>query len=385
MKKQKICIIGDGLAGLITAITLSKLNFDIDLVTQNIDQNTNSNRTVAISQNNLDFLKKLNIFDVRKKNFWPCSKIKLYSEIKKNKFPEIFELNNNYKQKKILYLLENSILRKYMIKKIKKIKSISVKRNKYISRIVSSKFLKRIKFDTKTSQYNLIIICTGNNSNLIQDIFPKESLEYSYEETAITTILDHSSIENNVARQIFLEDEIIALLPLSRKKTSVVWTVKKKLLKKDNVLIKKRIKFFTKDFLTKIEFPTNIEYKDLSFLIRNKYYQERILLFGDALHVVHPFAGQGFNMILRDLSCLKKILLKKSNLGLDIGSSDTLSEFSDKTKPRNFIYSMGIDVLKNSFSLKNQFFKERRNYILKILNNNNFTKKIFYDLANGRF
>ena len=81
----------------------------------------------------------------------------------------------------------------------------------------------------------------------------------------------------------------------------------------------------------------------------------------------------------------KKILLKKSNLGLDIGSSDTLSEFSDKTKPRNFIYSMGIDVLKNSFSLKNQFFKERRNYILKILNNNNFTKKIFYDLANGRF
>ena len=272
-----------------------------------------------------------------------------------------------------------------MIKKIKKIKSISVKRNKYISRIVSSKFLKRIKFDTKTSQYNLIIICTGNNSNLIQDIFPKESLEYSYEETAITTILDHSSIENNVARQIFLEDEIIALLPLSRKKTSVVWTVKKKLLKKDNVLIKKRIKFFTKDFLTKIEFPNNIEYKDLSFLIRNKYYQERILLFGDALHVVHPFAGQGFNMILRDLSCLKKILLKKSNLGLDIGSSDTLSEFSDKTKPRNFIYSMGIDLLKNSFSLKNQFFKERRNYILKILNNNNFTKKIFYDLANGRF
>ena len=58
MDKQKICIIGGGLTGLITAITLSKLNLKIDLITGNINQDIKSNRTIAISQSNYDFLKK---------------------------------------------------------------------------------------------------------------------------------------------------------------------------------------------------------------------------------------------------------------------------------------------------------------------------------------
>ena len=50
---------------------------------------------------------------------------------------------------------------------------------------------------------------------------------------------------------------------------------------------------------------------DLNFLIRSKYYKDRILLFGDSLHTIHPFIGQGFNMTLRDLLSLERILKKK--------------------------------------------------------------------------
>ena len=146
------------------------------------------------------------------------------------------------------------------------------------------------------------------------------------------------------------------------------------------MLLKKKIKFYAKNYLKNITFVTNIEYKDLNFLIRNKYYLDRILLFGDALHVVHPFVGQGFNMTLRDLACLKEILTKKINLGLDIGSSDILSEFSSEIKPRNFAFSIGIDFLKNSFS-----YKKLRNDILKILNKSNFAKDIFFNIANKGF
>ena len=58
------------------------------------------------------------------------------------------------------------------------------------------------------------------------------------------------------------------------------------------------------------------KYKGLNLLIRNKYYLDRTLLFGDALHVIHPFVGQGFNMTLKDLACLEKILTQKINLEL---------------------------------------------------------------------
>ena len=56
MEKQKICIVGGGLTGLITAIALSKLNLKIDLVTNSTNRNIKTNRTIAISQQNYNFL-----------------------------------------------------------------------------------------------------------------------------------------------------------------------------------------------------------------------------------------------------------------------------------------------------------------------------------------
>ena len=86
-------------------------------------------------------------------------------------------------------------------------------------------------------------------------------------------------------------------------------------------------------------------------------------------------------MVLRDLASLEKILEEKINLGLDIGSSGILSEFSYETKSRNFAYSMGINFLKDSFTFKNESFKIFRNKIIADLNKNNFAKDIFLNLA----
>ena len=380
MKKQKICIIGGGLTGLVTAISLSKLNCSIDLITGNAMQNLKSNRTIAVSENNFDFLNKLNISESLKREVWTCSIMKLYTEIKNEKFSKIFELNNENKQEKILYMLENSKIMKLMMSKIQQIKSISVKNHKKVSSISTSGLLKSVKFNNNISKYNLVIICAGYNSSLIKNLFNDQMIENSYKESAITTILSHSSHKNNTVRQIFLENEILALLPISNTKTSIVWFVKNDVRKKNDLFLKKKIKLYAKNYLKNIKFTTNIKYKSLNLLIRNKYYLDRTLLFGDALHVIHPFVGQGFNMTLKDLACLEKILTQKINLGLDIGSLDVLSEFSSETKPRNFAFSVGVDLLKNSFS-----YKKLRNSILMILNKSNFAKDIFFEIANKGF
>ena len=391
MKKQKICIIGGGLTGLITAITLSKLNLEIDLITGNINKDIKSNRTIAISQENYDFLKKLKISKFSKKEFWPCTKMKLYTETEKKEFTEIFGLNRDKKQKKqILYMMENSIIMKHLIRNIKKKNTISLKTKKIISGIVSSGLLKSVKSKSKdNSKYNLVIICTGSNSYLVKTLFNDQTFEHSYGEVSITATVKHSFVNNNVVRQIFLNNEILALLPISNTKTSIVWSIKKDIInkykKKNDLLLKKRIIFYIKYFLKKVKFVTGIEYKNLYLLIRKKYYQDRVLLFGDALHVVHPLAGQGFNMMLRDLASLERILKNKINLGLDVGSSAILSEISDETKPRNFVYSLGVDFLKNYFSFQRKPFKDFRNKIIIMLNRNIFLKNIFFDLADKGF
>ena len=79
MKKQKICIIGGSLTGLVTAISLSKLGCEIDLVIHNFKQNLKSKKTVAISESNFGFLNDLEISTSLKKQMWACSKMKLGS------------------------------------------------------------------------------------------------------------------------------------------------------------------------------------------------------------------------------------------------------------------------------------------------------------------
>ena len=381
MEKQKVCIIGGGLTGLVTAIALSRLNLEIDLVTgHNINKKVKSVRTIALSQNNYDFLKKLKIDNLLEKIFWPCDNMKLYAGNKNEKFDEIFEINRDKKeQKKIFYMVKNSTLIKSLIKNIKKNKSINYQAQKKIYSIVNSGLLKSVKLKSKNnSKYNLIIVCTGAISYLVKNKLKDQFLNQSYKEFAITTILKHNSFKNNTARQIFLNNEILALLPISKTKTSIVWSVKKNTLNKyensSNLFLKK-----------KIQFISNMEFKDLNFFIRKKYFYDRVLLFGDILHQVHPLTGQGFNMVLRDLSSLKKILRSKINLGLDIGSQDILTEFTKEVKPRNFAYSLGIDFIRNCFSIENKSFNLIRNKIITKLNKNNLAKDIFYDIANTGF
>ena len=316
MKKQKICIIGGGLTGLITAIALSKLSCEIDLVIDSFNKNTTTNRTIAISENNFNFLKKQNISLSLKKEAWPCYVMKLYTEIKNKKFSEIFELNKKEKKKIILYMLENSKIVKLMTNKIKQIKSISVKNHNKVYAISTSGLLKSVKFNNNNnSKYNLVILCTGHKSSLVKNLFNGQMIENSYRELAITTTLNHSEFKNNTARQIFLNNEILALLPISNTRTSIVWSVKKE-IKKNNLFVKNKIKFYTKNYLQNIKFVTDIEYKDLNFLLRSKYYQDRILLFGDALHMLHPFVGQGFTEFSQDLfNPIRKICFKKCVLG----------------------------------------------------------------------
>ncbi len=134
MEKQKVCIIGGGLTGLVTAIALSRLNLEIDLVTgHNINKKVKSARTIALSQSNYDFLKKLKINNLLEFFFWPCDNMKLYAGNENEKFDEIFEINRNKKeQKQIFYMTKNLTLVKNFINNIKKNKSINYQTQKKI-------------------------------------------------------------------------------------------------------------------------------------------------------------------------------------------------------------------------------------------------------------
>ena len=139
------------------------------------------------------------------------------------------------------------------IKTIKKKKSINLKNKTKISSILNSGLLKTVKVKNKDySKYNLIIVCTGSFLNSEQGLIESKFFIRSYNEFSITAFLKHSFCKNNIARQIFLDNEIVALLPISNTETSVVWSIKKNLSKKyknfNGEFLKKKLNFIQKIF-----------------------------------------------------------------------------------------------------------------------------------------
>ena len=114
--------------------------------------------------------------------------------------------------------------------------------------------------------------------------------------------------------------------------------------------------------------------------LRN-YYHGNILAFGDLLHKIHPLAGQGFNMTLRDIKIISGIIKKKIDLGLPIDSSINY-EFENKTKHKNFIFSNSIDFIYELFNLERKSKNKIISKSIQKIGNYSSINKLFREIAN---
>ena len=375
MRQQKICIVGDGLAGLTAAAILSQLNINIDLYSSIKKKSKNlDHRTTAISESNFQYIKN-NLNLIKTSFFWSCKKISLFYE-DKEKF--INFLNFDEKNKNFMYIFKNKDLKKKLYKFISSKKNIKlIKKNiEDINHDDSS-----IVLGTKKVFYDLIILSIGGFSKFYYKIGSARSINKNYQEAAITAIIKHNSkIEN--ASQFFIKQGPLAILPFQKNAFSTVWSVSsdyfnfnKKNLKK--ILIEKLGKLLNIKQIKKVEyvqsFPINLN-------LKTKYFKKNILILGDGLHIVHPIAGQGFNLVIRDIKKLAELISKILKHGLLFKDSFLLRDFYNSRKPENNLFGLGIN-LTNLFFKDNKYFSNFKTRILNNINNFDFIKKVGQSIA----
>ena len=172
------------------------------------------------------------------------------------------------------------------------------------------------------------------------------------------------------------------ILPFKKKTFSTVWSVDNNFfnLNKQNlkkILIKKLKTILNVKEIKNIEyirtFPINLN-------LKTKYFKKNILILGDGLHTVHPIAGQGFNLVLRDIKKLTELMSKNSRLGLLFKDSFMFKDFYNSRKPENNLIGFGIN-LTNSFFKDSKYFSILKIKILNNINNFDFIKKISKSVA----
>ena len=166
-------------------------------------------------------------------------------------------------------------------------------------------------------------------------------------------------------------------MPLSENQTSIVYSINKNNTFNDNYIKSLIKKFNPKYEITKTSKIENFKLK--SFSLRY-YYNNNILAFGDLLHKIHPLAGQGFNMTLRDINLLVKIIKKKISLGLQLDSS-ICEEFEKRIKHKNFIFSQGIDFIYEFFNFERKTENKLLNKSMNLLGKNKSLIKTFTKIA----
>ena len=369
MNLQKICIIGDGLAGLSAAVILSHENVKIDLYTgSDIKKIKNDERTTAISESSYQFIRQK--FNIKKNIFWSCKEIDLFYE--DEKIIKNF-LNFKEKNKNLMYIFKNVELKKKLKEKIHKKKNI-----KEIKKIITNINYTDGYVSIKKNKlcYDLIILSLGSQSKLYNRITQERSIEKNYNEMALTAIVSHKSRINKVS-QFFLKDGPLAVLPFTKNKFSVVWSVSNIFFLTNKVSLKKILLLRIKTLLNtnKIKDINNIESFPIKLNLKTKYFKKNVLILGDGLHAIHPMAGQGFNLVLRDIKKLNDLMIKTLNLGISFKNSFLLKNFYQARKPENTILGLGVD-LTNIFFKDNKYVAPLKKTLLNNINRFKFIKKI---------
>ena len=351
-----VCILGNGLTALTLAKALINNEINVDVLYSKKNYKISDTRTIGISKNNIDFFNS-NIINIEE-IIWNLKKIEIFSENLNKERLINFETNNDQlfstlKNDKLYNLLEKNLLKNKLFK------------SKFISK-------KNLSF---LNEYELIINC--DPSNLITNRYFNKKIIKKYNSYAYTTIITHDQILNDTAFQIFTKKGPLAFLPISNRQTSIVYSLYNSMNQKE-----KKIDQLIKDknFRYKIKSIDKINSFELKSLNLRSYYHDNILAFGDLLHKVHPLAGQGFNMTIRDIKILLEIIKKKLDVGLSLDSSVN-SEFQKKLRHKNFIFSNGVDLIHEFFNFERKMKTNFLSKSVKLIGNYPSINKMFTKIA----
>ena len=365
MKNQKICIVGDGLAGLSTTLTLKDLDLDIDVFYKKINQSNQDVRTTAISETNFQFLGKYIKF--KKDLFWACKKISLFYE---NKDKKINFLNYSGLKFFLMYIFENKKVKSFILKELKKQKNV-----RFINKEIASIDYKdtSICLNNKKFHYDLIILCLGNNSKIYNNFLKSRNIIKNYNEIALTGVIEHNLKIDNPS-QYFLDDGPLAILPFKKNKSSFVWSVKNTFYIKNKKTIKNLIKYKIEDIFKKKKCKIkNLQIFEINLNLKTQYSRNNVLVFGEGIHSIHPVAGQGFNLVIRDIKKLNELISNNLKLGLQIKNSSILNDFYNSRSAENNIFGLGVDLTHLFFKNKN-FMKPLKNIVLNNIGDNKIIK-----------
>jgi len=217
--------------------------------------------------------------------------------------------------------------------------------------------------DGQTLTARLLVGADGRRSGVAERAGITRS-GWGYGQTALVAAIAHERPHGGVAQQFFMPSGPLAILPLTGNRSSIVWSetdeAAKTIAALDDTAFLEVLRPRFGDFLGAISLCGPRFMYPLNLTLANAYTAPRIALIGDAAHGVHPIAGQGLNLGLRDVAALAEVLAEAKRRGEDIGAADVLERYQRWRRFDSTSLALGMDSVNRLFSNDNPLLRAGR-------------------------
>lgn len=374
---SEIIIVGGGLNGSLMAIAAANIGFSTIVLDSKDNEASAENRfdgrSYALALSSVRLLKNLDIFEDIIDKSQPILDIKILDG-KLVQGPSQFSLhfdNNEIHDGPMGQMVEDRFIRKALFTKINKNKQIDYKFNSKVTEHKKQSGYISVTLDNgKKLSTKLLVGADGRNSELANRADIKKS-GWKYNQSALVCAIEHEADHNGVAWQYFMPSGPLAVLPMTGKRSCIVWTEQNANAKAINLFDETR---YTKilaarlgNFLGKFKIIGDRHTYPLELSIADRFIDERLALIGDAAHSVHPIAGQGLNAGFKDIAVLAHIIQDAHHRGEDLGSLGVLKRYEEWRRFDSAQLAYSTDLFNKLFSNENEALRLARNIGLKLL------------------
>jgi 2-octaprenyl-6-methoxyphenol hydroxylase len=365
-EKFDIIVVGGGLAGGLAALALAGARFSVALVDaeapQAMQDDRFDGRTTAIAYASARVFRRLGLWAAVEAEAEPIRDI-LVSDGRRaapgrkgavSSFHLHFDSRELGDDEPLGFIVENRLLRRAIYEAIAR-----------ASRITLLAPARRIGTDFGAASARvtlqggeeiaatLVVAADGRHSPLRAEVAIKTH-QWSYAQTGIVATVAHERPHEGVAQELFLPSGPFAILPMTGERSNLVWTEAKTAapaylaLDDEGFLAAIRARFG--DYLGALSLAGPRWSYPLAFHLAQSYIAPRLALIGDAAHAIHPIAGQGYNLGVKDVAALVETLEGDRDVGLDFGSLATLNNYQRWRRFDSATLAFGTDALNRLFS-----------------------------------
>ena len=364
---------------MVLALSLTRRGIPVAIIEKNKKSKLskiNDLRTSAISQGSSRILTNLNIWNKI------GNKAQLINSIlvKDGKMSEINFDSESISEGPLGYIIENNILKEFVFKELTKNDLIDIYYDVEIQEIENKRQdVVKLKTNKGIFESYLLVGADGRYSK-IRELSSFKYFYNDYNQRALVFNISHEQNHNSSAVEYFFPSGPLALLPMknkNQKMSSVVWTIENSMqldLKRKNTFLKEFEKRYNGHFGKILNFSKPVPY-DLNVFYCYNYFKNRIILIGDACQAIHPIAGQGLNLGIRDAYILANTLEEGLSLGIDFGDGLLLEKYSRQRSIDKNLLVQSTHNLNKLFSNNTFFLSAIRKMGLRIFNQSMFLKK----------